>query len=93
MFMWVFAHFWMIYLCLDINRIAMTKKISKREQEVLQLIAWEHNYHEIAKALYISTNTVKSHRRSLFEKLGAKNSAGLVRRAFEAGLIQSPPTL
>ena len=65
----------------------MQRKISEREQEVLQLIAYEHNLHEIAQALFISANTVKTHKRNLLQKLGAKNIAGLVRRAYETGLM------
>ena len=61
--------------------------ISDREKEVLQLIMQEHTTQEIAERLHISTNTVESHRRHLLEKLGARNSAGLVRIAMERGLV------
>jgi len=61
--------------------------ISGREKEVLTLIAYEHNSKEIAKELYISEHTVISHRKSLLEKMNAKNTAGLVRRAFESGIL------
>ena len=65
------------------------KHLSQREQEVLDLISLEFTTEQIAQELYISHHTVDSHRKSLFKKLGAKNSAGLVRRAFEAGIFQS----
>ena len=61
--------------------------ISIREKEVLQLIIQEFTAKEIASALYISTHTVDSHRRSLLHKLQVKNSAGMVRAAFEMGLF------
>ena len=51
--------------------------------DVLKLIGKEMNLTEIAEALFISKYTVISHRRNLLAKLGAKNSAGLVRKAFE----------
>jgi DNA-binding CsgD family transcriptional regulator len=61
--------------------------ISQREQQVLELIAFEKTSKEIASDLYISDHTVLSHRKNLLEKLDVKNTAGLVRRAFELGLL------
>lgn len=62
-------------------------KISTREQEILRLIANEYRSHEIAKELFISVNTVQTHRRNLLDKLRVKNVAGLVRRGFEIGVL------
>ncbi len=61
--------------------------ISNREQEVLRLVAYEHTAQEIAQQLYISVNTVKTHKRNLLDKLAVKNMAGLVRKGFELGLL------
>ena len=61
--------------------------ISQREQEVLKLVALEHTASEIASLLYISTNTVKTHKRKLLEKLAVRNIAGLVRKGFELGIL------
>ena len=61
-------------------------EITRREQEVLSLIVEEHTTGEIAKKLFISYCTVETHRINLIQKLGVKNTAGLVRVAFEAGL-------
>ena len=61
--------------------------ISEREMEVLKLISEELTTNEIAEQLFISNNTVETHRRNLLEKIGARNSAGLIRRAFESGLL------
>ncbi len=66
----------------------MLSPISDREREVLELIAYENTNEEIAEKLYISNNTAKTHRKNLLEKMGAKNTAGLVRRGFELGLLQ-----
>ncbi len=68
----------------------MTPKppISRREKEVLHLIAFEHSTKMIADQLYISKHTVVSHRKNLLAKLNVKNTAGLVRRAFEMGLMK-----
>jgi len=63
--------------------------ISHREKEILHLVAHEQTTNEIATQLYISYHTVISHRKRLMEKLDVKNTAGLVRRAFELGILPS----
>lgn len=60
-------------------------KLTQREQEILRLIVEEFTTSEIAKKLYIGHCTVETHRVNLIQKLGVKNTAGLVRVAFEAG--------
>ena len=65
----------------------MKYKISRREKEVLHLIAWERSSKEIAQALFISEHTVLTHRKNLLTKMDVRNTAGLVRRAFEIGLM------
>jgi two-component system nitrate/nitrite response regulator NarL len=49
------------------------KKLTKREQHVLQLLAEGMNRDKIAKELYISPETVKMHVKNLYKKLEAKN--------------------
>ena len=61
--------------------------ISTREKEILHLIAFEKTSKEIALSLFISDHTVISHRKNLMEKLSVRNTAGLVRRGFELGLL------
>ncbi len=63
------------------------RAISKREKEVLHLIAYEYTAKEIAKKLYISAHTVNDHRKKLLTKMDAKNTAGLIRKGFEYGLL------
>ncbi|MCB9283072.1 MAG: response regulator transcription factor [Lewinellaceae bacterium] len=63
--------------------------LTKREIEVLQLIAEEFSNAEIAERLFISIRTVDTHRRNLLEKLGVKNTAGLVKNAIRLGLIHT----
>jgi DNA-binding NarL/FixJ family response regulator len=62
--------------------------LTARELEVLQLIAQEFSNPEIAEKLFISIRTVDTHRRNLLEKLGLKNTAGLVKYAIMNGLVQ-----
>lgn len=65
----------------------MKHNLSKRETEVLQLIMMEYTTSEIAGKLYLSIETIKSHRKNLLMKFKARNVAGLVRRATEINLI------
>ncbi len=62
-------------------------KLTRREKEVLQLIVDEFTTSEIAEKLYISENTVETHRKNLLSKLNVRNIAGLVRYAFEHKLL------
>lgn len=62
-------------------------KISRREKEVLRLIVEERTTQEIASELFISEKTVESHRAALLAKLGARNTAGLVKSALQLKLL------
>jgi DNA-binding NarL/FixJ family response regulator len=57
--------------------------LTRREKDVLQLIVKEFTNFEIAEKLFISVRTVDAHRRNLLEKIGARNTAGLVKYAIE----------
>ncbi len=61
--------------------------LTDRELEVLNLIAQEYSNPEIAEKLFISIRTVDTHRRNLLEKLGVKNTVGLVKYAISKGLL------
>lgn len=61
--------------------------LTDRETEVLKLISQEFSNPEIAEKLFISIRTVDTHRRNLLEKLGVKNTAGLVKYAMKNGLV------
>ncbi|MFZ0456799.1 MAG: helix-turn-helix transcriptional regulator, partial [Ignavibacteriaceae bacterium] len=52
--------------------------LSVREIEVLGLIMLGYTTKEIADKLFISYETVKSHRKNILEKTGAKNTASLI---------------
>ncbi|MCF6360715.1 MAG: response regulator transcription factor [Cyclobacteriaceae bacterium] len=58
-------------------------QLSKRELEVLGEIINELTTKEIAEKLFISQHTVESHRKNMLSKLGARNTAGLVKYALE----------
>lgn len=69
------------------QRLTLETPLSKREKEVLALIAKEYTNQEIADELFISVRTVDSHKHNLLEKTGAKNVAGLVLYAIEHELV------
>ena len=62
--------------------------LSKREQEVLQLIALGHTNAEVADLLTIASRTVEAHRGHIQQKLRVRTRAELVRLAVEAGLVE-----
>jgi len=62
-------------------------QLTRREKQVLQLIAAEHTTKEIANQLHLSENTVETHRRNLLSKLNVRNVAGMIKVALQRGLI------
>ncbi|TBX70219.1 DNA-binding response regulator [Flavobacterium silvisoli] len=67
------------------------RKISKRELEVLTLMAQGMSNKEIAEKLFVSLNTVKTHSANLFEKLEAKRRTQAIETAKKLHLL--PGTL
>lgn len=61
--------------------------LTRREKDVLREIAAGLKIHEIAEKLFISENTVVSHRKNLFSKFGVHNAASLVLKARDAGVV------
>ena len=61
--------------------------ITKRELEILELIAHGMSNREIAEKLFVSENTVKTHSSRLFDKLSAKRRTQAVQIGKEMGLI------
>jgi len=61
--------------------------LTPRETEIINLMAYEFSEKQIAKELYLSTNTIHSHKKRVFQKLSVRNSAGVIRKAFELGIL------
>jgi NarL family two-component system response regulator LiaR len=61
--------------------------ISKRELEVLELMASGLSNNEIADKLFLSTNTIKTHGAKIFEKLDVRRRTQAVEKAKQLGLI------
>ncbi len=67
--------------------LALYSSLSMREQEVLQLLAKGLISKQIADQLFISVNTVNTHRQRILEKLEVSNTAEAVQHARRLGLI------
>lgn len=83
-----------MYLSVDVNMNAQEQKhlnnlpvLTRREKEVLHLIAEGLTNPQIAEKLYISINTVDSHRKNLLTKFETSNTASLIRNAMHWGLL------
>lgn len=68
------------------KRSRVVRSLRKREIEILELICKGCSTKEIAEQLFISPNTVSTHRKSIQKKLGTTNVADLVSLGKEAGL-------
>ena len=64
-------------------------KLTKREIEVITLIAEEYTTQEIADQLFLSKHTIESYRKNLISKLNVRNLAGLTKHALKKGYIKS----
>lgn len=80
-----------IYMSDEVSRVLRQQDndivLTRREKEVLELIAEGMTNNEIAEKLFISASTVDTHRKNLLAKLEAKNTASLVRIATQLQLI------
>jgi LuxR family maltose regulon positive regulatory protein len=65
----------------------VTEELTSKEVEVLRLLATRLSRREIGQRLYVSLNTVKTHQRALYRKLGVENRIGAVARARKLGLL------
>lgn len=63
--------------------------LTEREIEVITLIALEYSGKEISEFLFISNNTVETHRKNIMKKLKAKNTISLVKYAMKNKLIKA----
>lgn len=72
---------------LIITRFNATHQLTKREKEILDLVAKGKSNKDIAALLFISKDTVSAHRKSLMRKLNVKNASGLIKAAYEYNLL------
>lgn len=69
------------------GKVMLPNDLTKREQEVLALVASGKSNKEVADDLFISIKTVDTHKNHILDKLGLKNTAELVRYAIKNNLI------
>jgi DNA-binding NarL/FixJ family response regulator len=67
----------------------VSELLTEREIEVITLIALEYSGKEISEFLFISNNTVETHRKNIMKKLKAKNTISLVKYAIKNKLIKA----
>ncbi|HTG67279.1 MAG TPA: response regulator transcription factor [Flavobacterium sp.] len=69
------------------NNLNTDHQLTSREIEIITLIALEFSGKEISEQLFISLNTVETHRKNIMKKLQTKNTIGLVKFALKNNLI------
>jgi len=70
-----------------VDEFQLIEKLTKREMQILQLIAQAKNNVEIGKELYISDQTVGVHRKNIMRKLALKSTNSLIKFAYDNGLV------
>ncbi len=66
----------------------LIRPLTSREIEIIQLINNECSTKEIAHQLYLSTETIKTHRSRIMTKLCVKSAVGIVKVAYQMGILQ-----
>ena len=74
---------------LNISQTTTNSLLTVRELEIITLISLEFSGKEISEKLFISTNTVETHRKNIMKKLKAKNTISIVKYALKNNLIKS----
>jgi len=67
----------------------LLEPLSKRERDVLQLLGTDLDGPDIARELVVSLNTVRTHTKNIYAKLGVNNRRAAVRRAAELDLLST----
>jgi two-component system response regulator NreC len=71
----------------DVKPASTKKNLTKREMEIMRLIAQGSSSREIAAKLFLSASTINTHRANLMQKLNIHDTAGLVRFALQQGIL------
>lgn len=69
------------------DKFLIKQRLTRREQEILELITEAKNNREIAEELFISDQTVGVHRKNIMRKLGVRNTVNLIKYALEYQLV------
>ena len=69
------------------RRAASVEALSGRELEVLRMLDTDLDGPEIARQLFVSVNTVRTHTKNIYAKLGVNSRRAAVRRGRDLGLL------
>ena len=72
----------------NLNKWLRFQTLTKREKEILKLIANDFSNNDVSEALFISTHSVKTHRRNIYRKLDIQKTSQLVRIAIAMELLE-----
>ncbi|HSF26735.1 MAG TPA: LuxR C-terminal-related transcriptional regulator [Actinomycetes bacterium] len=67
--------------------------LTARELSIVRLLPFDLSFRDIGRELFLSLNTVKTHGRSIYRKLGVRSRAEAVVRARELGLFEPDPQI
>lgn len=73
---------------INYNNYKLTEPLSSREMEVLVLLCEGLNYSEVATQLFISINTVETHKKKLLQKFGVNSVSKMIALAYKNKIIQ-----
>lgn len=68
--------------------VARSEVLTEREKEIVQMVCDEMNNKEISERLHLSIRTVERHRENIMQKMGVKNTVGMVIYAIKNGLVK-----
>jgi DNA-binding NarL/FixJ family response regulator len=71
---------------LSLKNLVNAQRLTRRELQVLQLIADGKSTKEIAATLEVSVKTIETHRKQVMDKLGIRSTAGLTKYCIREGL-------
>jgi DNA-binding NarL/FixJ family response regulator len=71
---------------LSLKNLVNAQRLTRRELQVLQLIADGNSTKEIAATLEVSVKTIETHRKQVMDKLGIRSTAGLTKYCIREGL-------
>ena len=73
---------------LETQLVSKQEVFSKREREILELIALGQSSKEIGAKLFIAERTVETHRKNMIKKINVKNTAELITYAMSLGIVK-----
>jgi two-component system response regulator NreC len=71
----------------SVSILVRPRELSRREKEVVQLVAMGYKNKEVAEKLGVATKTVETHRANIMNKLALRNIAQLIRYAIKKGFV------